>query len=108
MKQLGQSAITTGAGTLIYTVPTGMRTEVHDICIANTTTGSLTCALHLVPSGGSAAAGNTMFPTVSIAANTLVHWSGNQAMATGGFIQGIGSAAGITVTISGEESRVGM
>jgi hypothetical protein len=48
-----------------------------------------------------------MFPTVSIPANTLVHWSGNQVLNTGDFIQGIGSGAGITLNISGNETRVG-
>lgn len=107
MKKLGQGAITTGAGTLIYTVPTGMRTEVLDINIANTTTGALTCALHLVPTGGSAATTNMLFPTVSIPANTLIQWTGVQVLNAGDFVQGIGSAAGITVTISGSEGRAG-
>jgi hypothetical protein len=39
MKKLGTGAITTGGGTLLYTVPTGIRTEVMDIVIANTTAG---------------------------------------------------------------------
>ena len=107
MKKLGQGAITTGAGTLVYTVPTGIRTEVFDINIANTAATALTCALHLVPVGGSAATTNTLFPTVSIPANTLVHWSGIQCLNAGDFIQGIGSAAGLTVNVTGIEYRSG-
>ena len=107
MKKLGQGAITTGAGTLLYTVPTGMRAEVLDICLANTTAGALTCALHLVPVGVAVGASNMMYPTVSIAANTLVTWSGVQVLNAGDFIQGIGSGAGITVNISGREVRAG-
>lgn len=107
MKKLGTGAITTGGGTTVYTVPTGIRTEVLDICLANTTSGALTCALHLVPTGASATTANMMFPTVSIPANTMVHWSGIQVLNAGDFIQGIGSSSGITVHVSGEEYRAG-
>lgn len=108
MKKLGTGAIGTGSGTLLYTVPTGIRTKVMDICLANTTAGSLTCALHLVPTGGSASTGNMMFPTVTIPGNTLVHWSGIQILNAGDFIQGIGSGSGITVHVSGLEERASM
>ncbi len=107
MKRLAQGAITTGGGTALYTTPTGMRTEVLDLCIANTTTGPLTAAIHLVPTGASATTANMLFPTVTVPANTLVQWTGSQVLNAGDFVQGIGSAAGITVTISGDEYRSG-
>lgn len=107
MKKLGQGAITTGGGTLLYTVPTGMRTEVLDINIANTTAGALTCAIHLVPTSASATTSNMLFPTVSVPANTLVQWTGLQVLNAGDFIQGIGSASGLTVTASGNDYRSG-
>jgi hypothetical protein len=105
MKRLARGAIGTVAGTLAYTVPNGFQTEVIDINLANTTAGALTCALHFVPSGGSAAASNMLFPTVSIAANTLIQWTGSEVLSAGDFIQAIGSGAGITMNISGEETR---
>lgn len=108
MKKLAQSAIATGSGTALYTVPTGMRTEVNDICIANTSSGTLTLALHFIPTGDSAAASNMIFPDVSIPANTLIQWSGTQLLNSGDSIKGIGSGTGITIGISGTESRVGM
>lgn len=107
MKKLGTGALTTGGGTTVYTVPTGIRTEVYDVCLANTTSGALTCALHLVPTGASATTANMMLPTVSIPGNTLVHWSGLQVLNAGDFIQGIGSASGITVHVTGDEMRAG-
>ena len=107
MKRLAQGAITTGAGTLLYTTPTGIRTEVLDLCIANTTTGPLTAAIHLVPTGASATTANMLFPTVTVPANTLIQWTGTQVLDAGDFVQGIGSAAGITVTVSGDEYRAG-
>ena len=103
MKKLGQGAITTGAGTLLYTCPTGMSTEVLDILIANTTSGGLTCSIHLAPTGVAVGSSNAMFSSVAIPANTTVHWSGIQFLNAGDFIQGIGSGSGLTVNISGNE-----
>ena len=107
MKKLAQGAVGTGSGTLLYTVPTGIRTEVLDINISNTTSGPLTCALHLVPTGVSVAASNMLFPTVTIPANTIIQWTGCEVLNAGDFLQGIGSASGITVNITGNEYRSG-
>jgi hypothetical protein len=107
MKKLAQGAVGTGTGTLLYTVPTGIRTEVVDVIIANTTTGTLTCSLHLVPVGVAVGSSNAMFSSVSVPANTTVHWSGIQVLNAGDFIQGISSASGLTVNISGDERRAG-
>ena len=105
MKRLGQTAVGTGGGTLIYTVPTGFQADVRDIIISNTTAASIAFTLHLVPSGGSVNANNAMMYAVSIPANTTVHWTGHQMLDATGFIKGIGSASGITVTITGDETR---
>ena len=107
MKKLGQGAITTGAGTLLYTCPAGMSTEVLDILIANTTSGGLTCSIHLAPTGVAVRSSNAMFSSESIPANTTVHWSGIQCLNAGDFIQGIGSGTGLTANISGDEARAG-
>ena len=107
MKKLGQGAITTGAGTLLYTVPTGIRTEVLDINIANTGASPLTAGIYLVPVGGTAGTSNALFPTVTVPGNTIIQWTGIEVLNAGDFIQGIGSAAGITVNITGTEYRAG-
>lgn len=107
MKKLAQGAIGTGSGTLLYTVPTGIRTEVMDVLIANTTAGALTCSLHLVPVGVAVGSSNAMFSSVSVPANTTVHWSGIQILNAGDFLQGIGSSSGLTVNVSGNEGRAG-
>lgn len=107
MKKLAQGAITTGGGTLLYTVPTGMRVGIRDVIVANSTAGALTCALHFVPVGGSVAASNMVLPAKTIAANDIFQWQGIQVLNAGDFIQGIGSSAGITVNITGEEVRAG-
>lgn len=41
MKNLSQSSVGTGAGTLLYTVPNGYKTDVESIDIANTTASPL-------------------------------------------------------------------
>ena len=107
MKKLAQGALGTGTGTLLYTVPTGIRTEVYDVIIANTTTGTLTCSIHLAPVGVAVGSSNAMFSSVSVPANTTVHWSGIQVLNAGDFIQGISSASGLTVNITGDEGRAG-
>lgn len=107
MKKLAQGAVGTGSGTLLYTVPTGMRTEVLDINIANTTSGALTCAIHLVPTGVAVAASNMLFPTVTVPGNTVVQWTGVQCLNAGDFLQGIASASGISVNVTGNEYRAG-
>lgn len=107
MKKLAQGAVTTGSGTLLYTVPTGYRTEITNIDVCNTTAGSLTFALHLAPVGIAVGTSNMLFPTVTIAGNSMVQWTGTQLLNAGDFIQGIGSASGITVNITGDEVRIG-
>lgn len=105
MKKLGKGAITTGSGTLLYTVPASMKCDVMDVNICNTSASPITCAIHLVPSGGSADTTNMLFPGSTIPGKTIVQWTGYQTINTGDFIQGIGSAAGLTVNIAGNEMR---
>jgi len=107
MKKLAQAALAIDAGTLLYTVPNTCHTEVLCIDIANTTADPLACTIHLVPKGGAPAAANMLFPAVVIAAKTLREWRGTQALNQGDFIQGIGSAAGLTANITGIESLLG-
>lgn len=103
-KKLAQGAITTGV-TTAYTVPTGYKTTIFDINISNTTTGALTATLYLVPSGGSAGTTNMLIPGVSLAANSLLQWTGEQNLDAGDTIQVIGSASGLTMNITGKEYR---
>lgn len=104
MKKLAQGAIATTPGTLAYTVPNKYKTEVKDISISNTTAGALTILLHLVPSGVAVGTSNQLFPAISIPAYTLMHWEGLQILNEGDFIQAIGSGAGLTMNISGDEA----
>ena len=106
MKRIGQGAVASGSGTKLYTVPSQYRAAVNDIVVANTGTSALTFKLHLVPVGGSADTTNMMFPDISVPANSMVHWSGNQILNAGDYIQAIGSSTGLTVNITGDEVRL--
>ncbi len=107
MKKLYIGAVTTGAGTLAYAVPTGFITEVKSVTFSNTTTSAITFALHFVASGGSVADSNQVIPEVSVPANTFVQWCPGHQLNSGDFIQAIGSASGMTIAITGEETRAG-
>ena len=103
--RLAQAAVGTGTGTLIYTTPNQFRGDLKDLFIANTTADPIDFALYLVPAGGTPAADNMIFPNVAIPGNTTVHWSGSQTTNSLDFVQAIGSALGITVTLSGDVYR---
>jgi len=102
-KRLGQGAVTTGAGLLVYTAPTLITTIVKCIDICNTTAGALTVSVHLVASGGSVATSNALFYNISVPGASQYQWTGTQILNTGGFIQAIGSAAGLTINAAGGE-----
>ncbi len=106
MKQLGQANI--GTGVTLYTVPSGYATDVFDINIANTTAAARTVSLYLVPSGGSKGTARALLPGVTVPAKTLVQWTGVQALLAGGFIYAEADVTGVTVTVTGDERRVGL
>jgi hypothetical protein len=105
MKQLARGAIATGTGTLLYTVPQSFKCDVKDICISNTTSASVTVKIHFVPYGDAVGTANQFIPDVTIAANTIMQIGGTQSLNSRDFIQGITSASGVNVYISGEEFR---
>lgn len=105
LKKLFQGTAATGAGTTAYTVPSGYKCTVTEIDISNTTAAIVTCAAHLPPAGVAVGATNILLPTINIPANTLVQWTGGALLSTGDFIQLIAGAAGITVTLYGNEER---
>lgn len=102
-KKFVQAAITASL-TTIYTTPASSQDVLKGIDVANTTASAISVTLHLVPSGGSASATTQLFPTMSIQANSLLHWTGTQVMNTGDFIQAIASATGASINISGLEN----
>ncbi len=105
MRKLYRGTVGTGAGTLCYTVPKQTKTDIQDITMSNTTASPISLKIHLVDSGGSVTLNNMMIPNISIPGNTVVQWTGVQHLTSEDFVQAIASAAGISLTISGEEYR---
>ena len=101
--RLAQAETTTSYVT-IYTTPSLTRTYVKNIDICNTTSGSLRFYIHLIPKGDTAGTSNALFYNAPINANTTVQWTGSEILTPRDLIQIKGSAAGISVTITGGEA----
>lgn len=101
--KLGQGAVT-AAVTTLYTVPASTRAFVKDIDIVNTSAGSLTVDVYLVPSGGTAGTSNALFYNSSVISKGNVQWSGTQILNVGDTIQIKASGLGCTINISGGEA----
>jgi hypothetical protein len=101
--KMAQVAITASVVT-VYTVPADTRSTVQDIMIANTTAGTLTYNVFLVPATGTAGTANAIFYGVTLAANTSYHWTGTQVLFPGDTIQVQASATGLTISISGQQA----
>lgn len=86
--------------TTLYTAQPDGRTAVLDIIITNTTSGSLNLSLYV----GSVAAANAFgYYSTAIPANSSVHWSGFQILNISESLVAVGSATGLTASISGLE-----
>ena len=101
--RLAQAASTT-AFLAIYTCPTGTRTYIKDIMVANTTGGSLDVQVYIVASGSAAATSNALIYNKAIATKEYLQWSGLQITNPGDTIQVLGSSTGLTITVSGAEA----
>lgn len=97
-------AETTASYVTVYTTPLATRTYVKNIDICNTTAGVLRFYVHLIPKGATASTANALFYNAPINANTTVQWTGSEILTPGDLIQIKGSAAGISITITGGEA----
>lgn len=86
--------------TTLYTAPADGRVAILDMLITNTTGGALTASIYI---GSQADANAVGFSAKSIAANTYEHYSGFLILNSGEVLKGIGSGAGLTITITGLE-----
>jgi len=74
------------AQTTQYTVPASRQDVIKSFEVCNTTAGSLTFTMNLVPNGGTAGTGNQILSAVTIPGNQTLHWTGTQVMNAGDFI----------------------
>ncbi len=96
----------TNAAAIFYTAGTGIRTIIKKATFCNNHSGAVTVTINVIPSGGSAAYGNQITKTKTIAAGDT--WScpdmENHVMEPGGTISMVASVtAVIGVRISGYE-----
>lgn len=95
----GPSALGTTAAT-IYTTPASTTTSLRNIHVVNTSAGSLT----LTMSVGTDAAGTRIYDALTIPTKSALAWDGLIVLAATEVIQAFGSAAGLTITLSGVET----
>ena len=96
----------TAAAATYYTVGTSARAQIQAMTLTNTTGGAVTATVYLVPSGGTAAASNTILSAKSIAAGESYKCieAIGQWLEAGGTIQALaGSATSISLVASGIE-----
>jgi hypothetical protein len=94
------------AETTQYTAPAAVRTILDKFTGTNTTGGAVTITVKLVPSGGAAAASNTIVSVKSLAAGECYTFPEivGHVLNPGDFISTLASAgASITVRASGRE-----
>lgn len=87
--------------TTFRTTPLSSVDMVKNIDIANNGAAAADISIYLVPDGGSADDTNILFPTVNIAQNSLVQWTGIQVLNAGDTIQAISTIVDVAITISG-------
>lgn len=103
-KELAPVTGLTASAATLYTVPSATTTTVKTILLSNYTSTDRNVTLHLVPSGGSVAAGNKILGEVNVPANTTTTIDTAIMMPTGAFLSGLASATtSINVHISGVE-----
>ncbi len=88
----------------LFTAQTGETAAIHAASLTNTTAGSQTVTVHIVPSGGSVADSNMVLKARSVAANTSVTVPEliNHIIPAGAAIHGFCSAGtAISLAISG-------
>lgn len=99
------SQLTTSAATY-YTAPTATTTIIQAVVLTNTTAGAVTATVHLVASGGSASASNTVLSARSLSAGEtyIVPGCSGMVLPTGATLQALASAnTSISILASGTE-----
>lgn len=97
--RLCQKAIGATSTTLYTSQPDG-RTAILDVMIVNTTAAAINLTMYI----GSAATANAFgFYSTPIPANSSMQWSGFQILNINEHLLAVGSATGLTATISGLE-----
>lgn len=88
------------ANTTLYTAQPDGRTAILDVMVVNTTSSPINLTLYI----GSASTANAFgYYSSSVASHSSVQWSGFQILNVNESLLAVGSATGLTITISGLE-----
>lgn len=104
-KRLVSGSQIAASATTYYTA-TNVKARIDACTLVNTTAGAITVTIYLIPSGGSAAASNTVLSSYSVAAGQSYVVAGaiGQWLEEGGFLQAVASSAtSVTLIVSGVE-----
>lgn len=103
-KQLSAGTALTASAVTQYTVPDSTTTIVKQIVFCNTDTSARTVTVYAIPSGGSAAAANTIFSAMSLQPGETKVIPMEMVLPTGAFIQALASSASVvSMRVSGIE-----
>lgn len=105
-KVLNAGAQLTTSAASYYTVPAGTTSIIQSVVLTNTTGGALTATVHLVASGGTADATNTILSAKMLAAGEtyIVPGAAGMVLVTGGTLQALASAGtSISLMAAGTE-----
>jgi len=97
---LGQAPLTTSAA-VIYLAPTQALTAIQDIVVVNTSGSTATFNLYIVSPATTASTNNAIYYTYSLTSGQTLRWTGEQILAGLWTLQGLASATGLTITVSG-------
>lgn len=102
-KRLVSGSQLTGSAATYYTAPSLTRARIQSASLVNTTGGAVACTVHLVPSGGTADATNTIISARTVADDETYPCPDliNHVIEAGGTIQALG--LNVTLVVSGVE-----
>lgn len=103
-KRLVDGAQLTAAAAVYYTAPANSLTTISAASVTNTTATARTVTVYLVPTGGTAGAGNVVCSGRVVAPGETFNVSGaiGQTLAAGGTLQALSDAAtALTLVASG-------
>lgn len=104
-KRLAQASVT-GSDVAVYTCPTGFVATIKDFDVCNTGASIRGFYANIVASGGSVAASNALCSNLKIPPYCNAQWTGTQVLEAGDALYVKGSAADLTITVSGVEREL--
>lgn len=104
VKELIPGTLLTASLVTLYTAPANTTARANEILLCNTDTVARTVTVHIIPSGGSASAANTIFKAITVDASETRTLGLDQVFPAGSFVQASAdSASVVSIRLSGVE-----